>query len=657
MPARGALALTGTLALALMVGAAGCDNNPHIRPQCPARADGTPWQVMYRGLPDNPRTLDPQVSYDTVSDAIVSQVYESLLQYRLFQTDPYEVEPCLAAAMPARTRNADGTETYAIALQPGIFFHDDPCFPGGRGREVVAADIAYAFLRMADPEVECPVLSLFAEFMPELGERYRAARAAAGGGFDYDSPPRCVEVTGRYALNLHLAKPFPQIQYWLAMPFTAPVPREAVEFYDGKTHAGATRDLFKFHPVGTGAFRLAEWRRNRLLRLLRHDRYAATRFPAAGWAAADDARLRPWAGAALPLVDEVQWTIIREAIPAWVLFRQGYLDRSGVGRDVFNTVLDAARELTPAFRARGITLYKDVEPGTFYAVFNMDDPVVGANANLRRAICAAYDEPLANRIFRNGIDLDAQQVVPPGVFGHDPDFRHPYKRHDLALAKRLMAEAGYPDGRAAATGEQLELSLDLVADSSQARQMAEFEKNQIEQLGIRVKIEENTWARLLDKMQRGLFQIYGSSGWNADYPDAENFFMVFYGKNIPPAGSNHGRYRNPEFDRLYDAMRLMDNGPERLAIIRRMNAIMAEDCPILPFYHPVSFSLAQPWLPRISSNPMARNGLKYALLDPAVRAAKIAAWNRAPRWPAAAALGALAALVAGAAAAARKHYG
>jgi ABC-type transport system substrate-binding protein len=289
--------------------------------------------------------------------------------------------------------------------------------------------------------------------------------------------------------------------------------------------------------------------------------------------------------------------------------------------------------LTPKYEARGVYLYKDVDVSSYYAVFNMEDPVVGGNRKLRQAISLAYDEGLANKLFRNGIDLSAEQVIPPGVFGHDPDYRNPFKGPDLTRARRLLEEAGYPGGIDPATGSPLELTLDLVADNSQARQMAEFEKNQIEQIGVRVKIEENTWPRLLDKMQHGQFQIYGSSGWHADYPDPENFFMVFYGGNIPPAGANHGRYQSPEFDRLFEQMRAMDDGPERLGVIRELRDILSEDCPIILFSHPVVFSLAQPWMPRISDNGMARNGMKYVMLDPEVRAEKLAEWNRTTLWP------------------------
>jgi len=613
--------------LALLAALAGCNNNPHPRPLYKTRADGKPWVVSYRAIGDDPRSLDPQVSYDTLGNAVIAQVYESLLQYSPFKTNPYELEPCLAEGMPRRIQNPDGTETYEIRLKRGVFFQDDPCFSGGRGRELTAADFAYTFQRIADPAVQCPVLSTLQEFIAGLKPAYLQARKA--GKFDYSQPTGAITIIDDHTFRLNLLTAYPQIQYWLAMAFTAPVPREAVEFYDGK----GGRDLFKFHPVGCGPYRVAEWSRSRLIRLARNERYTATRFPAGGWPKEDEARFRPITGAALPFIDEVQFAVIREAIPAWLLFRQGYLDRSGISKDVFNSVITAGQTLSNDLRARGVTLFRDVEPGTFYAQFNMDDPVLGKNLRLRQALSTAYNEDRANDLFGNGVDVKAEQLLPPGVIGYEAGFKNPYRSEDLAQAKTLLAEAGYANGIDPKTGQPLILTLDVVAGNAESRQRAEFDQSQVEQLGLRCKIEENTWARFQDKQMRGLFQMNTGSGWNADYPDPENFFFLFYSKNIPPQGSNYVRFSNPEFDRLFEQMATMDNGPERLEIIHHMNGILVEQCPVIFGFHPVTFTLNQPWLARVSSNAMLVGGLKYMQLDADLREQKIREWNRAPAWP------------------------
>jgi len=615
--------------LALLTALGGCNNNPHPRPLHSKRVDGNPWVVSYLRLPDDPRSLDPQVSYDVFGNIVITQIYESLLQYSPFKTDPYELEPCLAEEMPRRIKNPDGTETYEIHLKRGLFFQDDPCFPGGRGREMTAADFVYTFQRIADPAVECPVLSNLQEFIAGLGPAYLEARKA--GKFDYAKPTGALTVVDDHTFRLNLLKPYPQIQYWLAMPFTAPVPREAVEYYNGKNG----RDFFKFHPVGCGPYRVAEWSRSRLIRLVRHERYTATRFPTGGWPQTDEARFRPIAGAALPFVDELQLAVIRESIPAWLLFRQGYLDRSGISKDVFNSVITAGQTLSRDLSARGVKLYSDVEPATFYTQFNMEDHVVGKNILLRQALSTAYNEEQANTLFGSGLWVKAEQLLPPGVIGHDPHFTNPYRTQNLAQAEALLKQAGYPKAIAPKTSQPLTLTLEVIANSAEERQMAEFDQGQIQQLGLRCKIEENTFARFQDKQITGHFQMNTGSGWNADYPDPENFFALFYSKNIPPQGSNNTRFSNPEFDRLFERMSTMDNSPERLNIIRQLNAILVEQCPVILGFHRVVFTLYQPWVRRVSSNAMLLEGggMKYVSLDAALRAKKIREWNRTSTWP------------------------
>lgn len=613
-----------------------CDNDPQPKPLHDKKPDGSTWIVRYSSFPEDPRSLDPQVSYDTLGHAVDSPIYETLLDYTPFKPDTYELEPCLAEAMPERKQLPGGRESYLIHLKKGLYFHDDACFEAthGIGREVVAEDVAYAFKRIADPKVECPVFSTLEDYIVGLHEAYSDAKK--NGFFAYEKPLAGVTVVDKYTVLLTMTKAYPQIKYWLAMAFTAPVPHEAVDYYDGVAHAGITREQFKFHPVGTGPYQLVEWRRDSLIRLVRFPRYNATKFPSEGWPASDDARFKPFAGKPLPLIDEIQMRVIHQAIPAWVLFRQGYLDGSGIGKDVFNTVLDTARELTPEFKKRGIVLHKDPLPDTGYLIFNMEDPTFGKNKKLRQAISSAFDEDFANEVFSNGIQINAQELLPPGLFGYQPELKNPYKQHDLALAKKLMADAGYPGGRDAKTGAQLQLTLDVATGDATSRQYAEFQKGQIEQLGIQVKVSENLWDRLQDKMINGQFQLVGS-GWEADYPDPENFYFLFYSKNIPPQGSNYCRYSNPDFDRTFEKMCTMDNTPERLELVHKLTAIMNEDCPYVLLSHAVAFSLAQPWAPRIPSNPLAAyTAVKYATVDVGMRDAEQRKLNSPVLWPLAA---------------------
>lgn len=606
-----------------------CSNNPHPTPLREAREDGTPWKVRYVAMPEDPRSLDPQVSYDTVGRRVLEPVQECLLEYQPFKTDPYELTPCLLKTIPERVSRTDGGVTYRCVLKDGILFHNDPCFPGGVGREVVADDVSYAFKRIADPKVECPVLSTLQDYVIGLGEAFEEARKS--GALDYSKPISGLEVKGRYEFEIHLKAPYPQLLYWLAMHFTSPVAREAVEYYDGKEHDGTTRDLFRFHPVATGPFRIAEWKRNTRIRLERNPNYRTTTFPSEGWAPEEDALLKPLAGLQLPLVDEVNMTIFRESIPIFLLFRQGYLDGMGVGKDAFSSLISPTRELSEKYKKRGVTLHRDTEPSTFFMALNMNDPVLGSNRKLRQALSAAFNAKANLDIFFNSVPIVAEQLLPPGIQGYRKEFKNPYG-YSLENARKLLAEAGYPNGKDS-SGKVLELTLDTSGGSANERLMAEFDQRQFEQLGLRVKVVENPFAKLLEKLDDGGFQIAAGSGWGADYPDPENFFFLYYSKNVPPAGKNHSRYKNPEFDLLFEKMATMDNGPEREEISRKLNDILAEDVPHILNMHRSTFGLTQPWAPRIQSNPLLEGGLKYAVLDHALRENLRAEWNRKPVWP------------------------
>lgn len=643
LPKLNLLAALG--AVAALLGA--CSNDPHPKPQHEKRPDGSPWLVRYSYMPDDPRSLDPQFAYDQMSRRILEPVYDTLLEYHPFKVDPYEVMPALLEAQPERVKNADGSETYVCRLKSGLLFHDDPCFPGGKGREITSRDVEYAWKRMADPRVQCPALSALQEFVAGLADLYEGAKKT--GTLDYSQPLKGFEVVDDHAFKVHLLKPYPQIIYWMSMHFTTPVAREAVEYYDGKEHPDGPggkmvlRPAFKWHPVGTGAFIMADYKPASRVLFVRNPNYRAVTFPADGYPASRAPLLKPLAGHSLPIVDELQLTIFRETTPIPVLFRQGYLDGMGVNKDAFNRVVTTSRELTPEFKERGVTLEKDVDVSTFFISLNMQDPLIGSNRKLRQALSCSFDAQSYVDIFWNGVAPTAEQMMPPGLAGYEKDYLNPY-RFNLDKARRLMAEAGYPNGIDAKTGKQLVLTLDSAAVGSEERQMTEFVQKGFEQLGVKVNVVENTFAALLAKEDAGTYQILEGTGWGADYPDPENFYMLLYSKNFPPEGKNVSRYKNPEFDKLFEQMATMDNSPERLAIVNKLRAIIAEDCPQIFMFHKAFYSAVQPWAPRVSDNMLLEGAAKYSVANPELRAQKQREWNRSPFWP----IGLAGVLVAGA---------
>lgn len=633
-------------ACALLVGGllAGCGNDPNPTPYHETREDGTPWKVYYGVTTEEVRSLDPQVLYDMVSRRILEPVQDTLLEYEAMKTDPYEVGPSILAEVPKPVPNADGTVTYQCRMKPGIFYHDDPCFPGGKGREVVASDVQYAFQRLCDPALQSPFFSNLADYVDGMQETFDTAKKA-GGKVNFDTMKvRGVEVLGTHDFNLKLSKPYPQIIYWLAMHCTTPVAREAVEYYDGKPHPDGpdgkmeVRPQFAFHPVGNGAFQIKEWVRGQRFRMVRNPRYITSVFPSEGWPPEREALCRPLAGKPLPLVDELQFTVFRELLPQFLLARQGYLDRFAAQKDAVNSLVTASRELSPKFKARGMKLSKQYEVSTFYISINMQDPLLGGNKKLRQALSCAYNPQGFIDLLYGGVAPIAEQILSPGIPGFDPKFKNPYG-FNLEKAKQLIAEAGYPGGRDPKTGQPLEITLDGVAGGSEERQLLEYHQRQFEQCGIRVKVIENTFARMLEKEDQGNYQMCSGTGWGADYPDPENYFFLFYSKNFPPEGKNISRFHNTEFDSLFEKMATMENTPERLAITKRMNDIFAEEVPVILEFNKAGYIIEQPWAPATHFNVMLEGGMKFRPVDPVMRAQKQREWNPVPKWPIAVALG------------------
>jgi oligopeptide transport system substrate-binding protein len=622
-------------AIAALLAVVGCDNNPNPLPYQKTREDGSPWVVFNWALTADPSSLDPQYAYDEQSHRVLEPIYDTLLQYHPLKTEPYELMPCMLTAMPKLETAADGKVSYFCQLKAGIFFHDDECFPGKKGREVVAKDVAYVFQRICDPAVESPFFGPLSDAVVGMAEA-QAAATANNNKLDYDKHlVSGIELVDRYAFRIHLSRPYPQLKYWMGLQTLSPVAREAAEYYAGQKlpNGDVQENIHRFKTVGTGPFRLAEYVPRQRVRLVRVPGYKTTTFPTDGIPPEQQDYLGPLAGKALPFVDEVRMTIIKETPPMFILTRQGYLDRMAANKDAFASLLTSQRTLSPMFKDRGMFLEKDSDPSTFWISFNMEDPLVGGEKNkkLRQALSCAYDAGTYVETFMSGVAPVATQLLPPGFFGYDPKHVNPYG-YNLEKAKKLLAEAGYPNGYDS-NGKQLEISLNAATDNSDSRQRAEYDQNALQKLGIKVVISESDFPTLLRRKDTGQFQVGTSSGWGADYPDAENFYFLFYSKNVPPNGKNETRYSNPEFDKLFEKMALMEDTPERLEIIGKMRDILEEDVAIIPIFNKQYYTVIQPWARRTHHNSMLEGGVKYVKIDAALRERAPVNWNNKPWWP------------------------
>jgi ABC-type transport system substrate-binding protein len=639
--------------VALGAALAACSNDPY--PGADAER-----KVFYTNFGEPPKTLDPAISYTTNEHAILGNLYDTLLEYHYLKR-PYTLIPGLATSVPSAEPRGGGRVAYRFELRPGVLFQEDPCFerfaPGARTREVRAADVAFQLARIADPALNSPVVEPFSNLVGfrELGKALAERREsdAAFAALPRHEQYRAlggiegVRVLGETSLEIVLAAPYPQILYWFAMQFTAPVPWEAVAHYDGEDG----RDFFADHPVGAGPYRLAVYDKYARIVLERHPgwygalhpewRAPGATYPGEGEPSdAAAGRLDPgYVGRPLPFLERVEFRREKESIPAFNKFLQGYYDASGIIRESFDKVVREDR-LSPEMAALGIQLEKSVIPAVYYLGFNMDDPVVGRaggerGRKLRQAMSLVIDTREYTRLFTNGRGVPAQSPLPPGIFGYDEAYRNPWRTVDLERARRLLVQAGYPHGVDPKTNAPLRLTFDT--PDTQARSLLTFQffVDAWRKLGIDVQISATNYNQFQEKVRNGAYQIF-QWGWVADYPDPENFFFLLWSEmaRSKSGGPNTANFSDPRFDALFLAMKARENDAERLRIVREMTALLESERPWIELFHPEDYALFHGWLRNVKPAGMSYPTVKYRDLDVAQRAELRAAWNEPVRWPA-----------------------
>jgi ABC-type transport system substrate-binding protein len=633
---------------------AACTNNPY-----PVSDDAA--KVLYLPFDDPPKTLDPQVAYSTIDHAVIGNLYDTLLEYHYLKR-PLELIPGLAEDVPSPRAEADGRVAYTFRIRHGLRFHDDPCFAlGGEGRstrEVTASDVAFALARVGDPLVNSPVLETLEKIvgLKQFGERLAERRGAdpafaalrIDAQYEAAAPIEGVRVRGPHELEIVLGEPYPQIVYWFAMPFTAPVPWEAVAAYDGREG----RPSFAEHPVGTGPFRLARYDKRARIVLeanptwygVLHPEWQAPGavYPAQGEPedAARGLLDGRYAGRPLPFLERIEMRRDKEDIPAFSKFLQGYYDASGIIQESFDRIVHEG-ELSEEMRAADMKLVKGVTPAVYYLGFNMDDPLVGAAGGerarkLRQAMSLAIDAKEYARLFMNGRGIPAQSPIPPGIFGYDAAYANPYRRVDLERARALLREAGYADGVDAQSGKPLHLSFDTPDTSARAMLRFQFFANAWKRIGIDVEIAATSYNQFQDKVRRGAFQLF-MWGWVADYPDPENFLFLLWTQmgRTKSGGPNTANFSHPGYDALFLEMKNRPNDARREDLIRELRAIVERERPWIELFHPEDYALYHGWLANVKPMGLSVPTSKYRDIDAPARARLRAERNRPVRWPAA----------------------
>ncbi len=681
--------ITGILILSsLFALLSGCNfsqlNNPYSK-----QTSGL--SVLYSSFSERPKHLDPARAYSSNEYAFIAQIYEPPFQYHYLKR-PYQLTPLTAAHLPEiryldqqlqpLPSNAEigqiAFSEYIISLKTGIQYQPHPAlsrdeegrylyhqlsdtqladiqtiadFSNPGSRELTADDYVHQIKRLAHPKIQSPIAEImkqyivgFAEFAKQVAEQPVTAIK--------QFPLAGVEALDQYRYKIRIKGKYPQFRFWLAMPFFAAMPWEADVFYQqiGLQEKNITLDWF---PVGSGPYFLAENNPNRQMVLAKNPNYHDEFYPHEGEPEDHQLGLLNDAGKRLPFIDKVVYMLEKETIPYWNKFLQGYYDSSGIASDSFDQAVQFTGEgdaqLTPLMQEKGIQLQTAVTTSIFYMGFNMLDETLGGDSErarlLRRAISIAIDYEEYIAIFMNGRGVAAQGILPPGIYGYQSGEAgiNPYlydwgegqaQRKSIEQARALMEEAGYPQGVDPNTDAALTLYFDTTSVSVDDRPRMNWYRKQFEKLGIKLIIRATDYNRFQEKMRNGSGQLF-IWGWNADYPDPENFFFLLYGANGKAkfGGENAVNYHNPEYDRLFEQMRNMDNGAERMAIIEKMQALIRHDAPWVFGLHPKSFALYHGWYKNLKPNLMANNRLKYTRIDDSARESKREQWNQAQFWP------------------------
>ncbi|HET7669524.1 MAG TPA: ABC transporter substrate-binding protein, partial [Burkholderiales bacterium] len=620
------------IGLAFLAGCGEVWNDPY-----PAAERGG--NIYYAAFTERPKHLDPVQSYTTDESQFTRQVYEPPLQYHYLKR-PYELIPLTAVEVP-RPREIEGGKytVYEIRIKPGIRYQPHPAFvPGNHSlapsaiaslktpyalplgtRELTAEDYVYQIKRLAHPRLHSPIFGLMAEYvvgMADYAKRLKEVDTDRSRWLDLrEHPLKGVEVVDKHTYRVTLNGRYPQFVYWLAMPFFAPVPWEAEKFFqqEGMLARNFTLDWW---PVGTGAYMLTEHDPNARIVLERNPNFHGEAYPSEGEPGDRAAGLLADAGKPLPFVDKVIFSREKENVPYWNKFLQGYYDAAGISSDQFDQAvrvnIEGASEPSSEMSQKGITLTTLVSATIYYFGFNMKDAVVGGTSErarkLRQAISIAVDMEEFLSIFHNNRGVVAHSPVPPGIFGRREGAEgvnpvtHVWRdgreqRRSLDDARKLLAEAGYPNGMDAKTGAPLVLYFDTTSRGPGDKARLDWWRKQLAKLSIQLEVRETDWNRFQEKIRKGTQQMYGL-GWAADYPDAENFLFLLHGPQARAdgAGANSSNYANPKFDALFERMKVMPNSPERQKVIDQMVDIARHDAPWIFGFHPKQYSLSHGWV-------------------------------------------------------------
>ena len=532
-------------------------------------------------------SLDPVKINDLYSRTLTPHIFEGLYTYDHLAR-PVKIKPLTADAMP---RHSDDFRVWTARVRPGIFFADDPAFKGRR-RELVAEDYVYSWKRFADPANKSPVWSGMEPDgylgLAELRQRALDERKP----FDYDTAIEGIRAIDRYTIRFTLKEPRPRFDQTMAGgDLYGAVAREVVRFYGAEAES---------HPVGTGPFKLVQWRRSSFLAFERNPDFREMLYEAEP--AADDAEgqalLARFKGRRLPMVDRVEISIIEEEQPRWLSFVNDEADVAYRVGFQFAPQAMPNGKVAPNLAKKGIRGYPIVEAASSFYMFNMEDPVVGgyspAQVALRRAISLGIDSKNIIDYAYNGLGTVAQGPTLPNTSAYDATLKTEFSDYDPARARALLDLYGFLDKDGDGWRERPDGSTLLLRVSTQAqardRKICEVLNKCMKVLGIRIELAVAQWPENLKAARSGSYQVWSVGGSSAA-PDSEGAFQRYDSRQI--GGQNMSRVRLPALDRLHDRIQTLPDGPERLSAFREAERIGLAYMPYKFVLNRVSLDMTQ----------------------------------------------------------------
>jgi len=576
---------------------------------CAGIADAAGTDKILRIASSDITSLDPQQGTDLYSTRVASAIFEALYEFEYLSTGS-KVIPNTALAMPVVT---DDGKTWTIRMKQGIRFADDPAFRG-KPRELVAEDYVYSIKRTLDPNLRSGGDPALTDLIVGARKIVDAARKP-GGRFDYDAPMDGLRATDRDTLVLRLAHPdYTMLERLAGLPMMA-VAREVVEAAGG--------DIMR-RPVGTGPYRLREWRPASKLVLEANPGYRKVLFPENADAPQQEL-VRSMRGKTLPQIGRIEISIIEESQPEILAFTQGNLDYMALGGDDTRRVMENGK-LRPDLAQRGVRHLRFGSPSVTFTYFNMDDPAVGGYSTqqiaLRRAIGMGFDVDEIIRVLFAGNALPANQLLPPGVSGHDPQLP-PKSLYDPAGARSLLDRFGFKDRdgdgyRETPDGKPLTIMRGTLPESWYREADTLWKKN-MDAIGIRMQVQQQTFAELLNLSRAGKLPMF-NLGYRSLEPSGYQILQTLWGQS--PRDTNPSQFHQPDYDKAYEQFLRTPSGAARVALARRMSEISQAYMPMILHTYGIGNVLYYPWVRGYWPSPFGFSW-KYLDIDVAMRDAKL----------------------------------